>query len=85
MVFILGMNFVSALDVDSCSALNDIGIADSIEGSSVDQITESYSSSELEQESLNAGIIDKANDLSSQNELLSADDSFANDYNKCVK
>ena len=78
LVFILGMNFVSALDVDSCSALNDIGIADSIEGSSLDSISESYSSSELEQRGLSAGAIDKTDDLSSQDELLSADDSSEN-------
>ena len=72
------MNFVSAQDVDSCSALNDIGIADSIGESSVDSISESYSSSELEPEGLSAGAIDKTDDLSSQDDLLSADDSSAN-------
>ena len=48
LIIVLGMNLVSAVDVDSCSASSDIGIADSIEESSLDSLCKSYSSSDVE-------------------------------------
>ena len=48
LIIVLGMNLVFAVDVDSCSASDDISIVDSMEESSLDSLCKSYSSSDVE-------------------------------------